>query len=161
MATEPSDLEGLTILGQKARPSKTLEAFPNRSPDRYYLVTLETNEFTCLCPMTSQPDFATIRVHYVPDQKIVESKSFKLYLWSYRDEGAFHEHVINKICEDLVEILDPHWLKVIGTFNIRGGIGITIESEHTKTPAARQQWLHTQHVGKLSNDLPAPTSKDN
>ena len=138
MPTEPSDLEGLTFLGRKAKPSKTLEAFPNRSPDRYYLVSLETDEFTCLCPMTGQPDFATIRVQYVPDQKIVESKSFKLYLWSYRDEGAFHEHVINKICDDLVETLDPHWVKVTGIFNIRGGIGITVEAEQTKPPDARR-----------------------
>jgi 7-cyano-7-deazaguanine reductase len=140
MPTEPSDLEPLTKLGRPAQPSKALEAFPNRSPDRFYLVTLETSEFTCVCPMTGQPDFATIIVHYVPDQKIVESKSFKLYLWSFRDEGVFHEHVINQIRDDLVAALDPHWLKVTGTFNIRGGIGITVESEHTKTPAAREQW---------------------
>ena len=140
MLTEPSDLEGLTLLGREAEPSKKLEAFPNRSPERYYLVTLETNEFTCLCPMTGQPDFANIRVQYVPDEKVVESKSFKLYLWSYRNEGAFHEHVINQILEDLVKILDPHWCKVIGVFNIRGGIGITVEAEHVKTPEARQQW---------------------
>jgi 7-cyano-7-deazaguanine reductase len=82
MPTEPSDLEGLTILGWKAQPSKELEAFPNRSPDRYYLVTLETNEFTCLCPVTGQPDFATICVHYVPDQKIV-IQVLRFYLWSY------------------------------------------------------------------------------
>lgn len=140
MLTEPSDLEGLTLLGRKAEPSKKLEAFPNRSPERYYLVTLETNEFTCLCPMTGQPDFANIRVQYVPDEKVVESKSFKLYLWSYRNEGAFHEHVVNRILEDLVNTLDPHWCKVTGIFNIRGGIGITIEAEHIKTPEARQQW---------------------
>lgn len=140
MLTEPSDLEGLTLLGRKAEPSKKLEAFPNRSPERYYLVNLETNEFTCLCPMTGQPDFANIRVQYVPDEKVVESKSFKLYLWSYRNEGAFHEHVVNRILEDLVNTLDPHWCKVTGVFNIRGGIGITIEAEHVKTPEARQQW---------------------
>jgi len=140
MLTEPSDLEGLTLLGRKAEPSKKLEAFPNRSPERYYLVTLETNEFTCLCPMTGQPDFANIRVQYVPDEKVVESKSFKLYIWSYRNEGAFHEHVINRILEDLVKTLDPHWCKVTGVFNIRGGIGITVEAEHVKTPEARQQW---------------------
>ncbi len=132
MLTEPSDLEGLTLLGRKAEPSKKLEAFPNRSPERYYLVTLETNEFTCLCPMTGQPDFANIRVQYVPDEKVVESKSFKLYLWSYRNEGAFHEHVVNRILEDLVNTLDPHWCKVTGVFNIRGGIGITIEAEHVE-----------------------------
>jgi 7-cyano-7-deazaguanine reductase len=140
MATPSSDLQGLTILGGQAKPSKNLEAFPNRSPERFYLVTLESAEFTCLCPMTGQPDFATIRVEYVPDQKVVESKSFKLYLWSYRNEGAFHEHVVNQILADLVKILDPHWIAVRGIFNIRGGIGITVEAEHTKTPQARQQW---------------------
>lgn len=141
MVTQPSDLEGLTILGKQARPDKKLEAFPNRTPDRYYRVTLETDEFTCLCPMTGQPDFATLKIEYVPDQKVVESKSLKLYLWSFRDEGAFHEHVINQICDDLVKTLDPHWIKVTGIFNIRGGIGITVEAEHTKTPDARQQWV--------------------
>ena len=140
MLTQPSDLDGLTLLGGKTEPKKQLEAFPNRSPERYYLVTLETNEFTCLCPMTGQPDFARIRVQYVPDQKVVESKSFKLYLWSYRSQGAFHEHVINQFLQDLVNTLDPHWCRVTGIFNIRGGIGITVEAEHTKTPAARQQW---------------------
>ena len=140
MATQPSDLEGLTLLGHEAKPGRKLEAFPNRSKGRFYLVTLETNEFTCLCPMTGQPDFATIRVQYIPDERIVESKSFKLYLWSYRDEGAFHEHVVNKILDDLVESLDPHWCKVTGIFNIRGGIGITVEAEHIKTPEAREQW---------------------
>lgn len=140
MLTQPSDLEGLTVLGKKAEPNRKLEAFPNRSPERFYRVTLETDEFTCLCPMTGQPDFAKIRVQYVPDAKVIESKSFKLYLWSYRNEGAFHEHVINQILGDLVEVLDPHWCKVTGVFNIRGGIGITVDAEHTKTTAARSQW---------------------
>lgn len=141
MATAPSDLEGLSILGRPTQPSKKLEAFPNRTPGRFYLVTLATDEFTCLCPMTGQPDFASIRVQYVPDQKVVESKSFKLYLWSYRNEGAFHEHVVNQILEDLVQVLDPHWMRVTGVFNIRGGIGITVEAEQTKTPEARSQWI--------------------
>lgn len=140
MSTQPSDLEGLTLLGRKASPTKKLETFPNRSPDRYYQVTLETDEFTCLCPATGQPDFASIRVQYVPDEKIVESKSYKLYLWSFRDEGVFHEHVINRILDDLVEALNPHWIKVTGVFNVRGGIGITVEAEFTKTPEARHQW---------------------
>lgn len=140
MVTEPSDLDSLTILGREAKPSKKLEVFPNRSPGRYYLVTLETNEFTCVCPMTGQPDFATIRIQYVPDEKIIESKSLKLYLWSYRDEGAFHEHVVNQILDDLLKALDPHWCLVTGIFNIRGGIGITVESDHTKTPEARNLW---------------------
>jgi 7-cyano-7-deazaguanine reductase len=142
MSTQPSEVEGLSQLGSGPRtaPTKQLEAFPNRAPDRYYLVTLDTNEFTCLCPMTGQPDFATIKVQYVPDQKVVESKSFKLYLWSYRMEGAFHEHVVNRIMDDLVAAMDPHWIKVTGIFNVRGGIGITVETEKTKTPSARQQW---------------------
>jgi 7-cyano-7-deazaguanine reductase len=140
MPTEASDLEGLTILGKESKPSKTLEAFPNRTPGRYYLVTLEADEFTCLCPMTGQPDFARLLVQYVPDQKVVESKSFKLYLWSYRDEGVFHEHVINQILDDLVRTLDPHWCRVTGTFNIRGGIKITVDAEHTRTAEARRQW---------------------
>ncbi len=141
MSTTPSDVQNLSILGHPAQPSKNLEAFPNRTPGRFYLVTLETSEFTCLCPKTGQPDFATIRVEYVPDEKVVESKSFKLYLWSYRNEGVFHEHVSNLILDDLVRVIDPHWMRVTGVFNIRGGIGITVEAEHTKTEAARQQWL--------------------
>jgi len=136
--TQPEDLKDLTLLGRKAKPSKKLEAFPNRSPDRYYLVSLVTSEFTCLCPVTGQPDFATIKVHYVPDQKIVESKSYKLYLWSYRDEGVFHEHVVNKILDDLVAAIDPHFIRVVGEFNIRGGIAITVSAEKVKTPEAKE-----------------------
>ena len=128
--TEGSDLEGLTILGSKARPSKRLETFPNHHPDRRYIVRLESNEFTCVCPATEQPDFATITVEYIPNERILESKSFKLYLWSYRNEGVFHEHVTNTILDDLVEALEPHWCWVRGAFNVRGGIGITVEAEH-------------------------------
>ena len=138
MATKKSDLVGLSMLGHEAEPSKKLEAFPNHNPDRFYLITLETDEFTCVCPMTGQPDFASIRVDYVPDKLVVESKSFKLYLWSYRNEGVFHEHVINTILDDLVKSLEPHWCKVIGVFNVRGGIGITVKAEHVKTPAAKE-----------------------
>jgi len=128
--TEASDLDDLTLLGREAKPSKRLETFPNRHPDRRYVVRLETDEFTCLCPATGQPDFANILVEYIPNQKILESKSFKLYLWSYRNEGVFHEHVINKILEDLVATLEPHWCRVVGAFQIRGGINITVEAEH-------------------------------
>jgi len=128
--TEASDLDDLTLLGREAKPSKRLETFPNRHPDRRYVVRLETDEFTCLCPATGQPDFANILVEYIPNQKILESKSFKLYLWSYRNEGVFHEHVINKILEDLVAALEPHWCRVVGAFQIRGGINITVEAEH-------------------------------
>ncbi|MEJ2051192.1 MAG: preQ(1) synthase [Calditrichota bacterium] len=138
MPTPKSDLKGLSALGEGTKPSKQLEAFPNRSPGRYYLVTLETDEFTCLCPKTGQPDFASLQVQYVPDEKIVESKSLKLYLWSYRNEGVFHEHVVNLILDDLVQTLDPHFCKVTGIFNLRGGIGITVQAESIKTPAAKE-----------------------
>lgn len=133
--TEESDLEGLTLLGGDAKPSKELETFPNHHPDRRYTVRLESDEFTCLCPATGQPDFANITVEYIPNKKILESKSFKLYLWSYRNEGVFHEHVTNTILDDLVAALDPHWCRVIGAFNIRGGIYITVEAEHGRREA--------------------------
>lgn len=128
--TEASDLEGLTLLGTNAHSSKQLETFPNHHAGRRYIVRLESDEFTCVCPATEQPDFATITVEYIPNQKILESKSFKLYLWSYRNEGVFHEHVTNTILDDLVEALEPHWCWVRGAFNVRGGIGITVEAEH-------------------------------
>ncbi|MBD3232256.1 MAG: NADPH-dependent 7-cyano-7-deazaguanine reductase QueF [candidate division Zixibacteria bacterium] len=136
MNKKKSNLDELTILGKPAKPSKKLEAFPNEYRDRYYVITIETDEFTCLCPVTGQPDFADITVEYVPDEKVVESKSLKLYYWSYRNQGIFHEEVVNKILDDLVKALDPHWCKVIGVFNARGGLGITVETEHTKTPDA-------------------------
>ena len=127
----------LTQLGGQTRPSRALEAFPNRCPDRFYKVTLETEEFTCLCPKTGQPDFAALTIEYVPDQKVVESKSLKLYLWSFRDEGVFHEHLTNRMLDDLVAAVAPHWMRVTGRFNIRGGIAITVSAEHRRTEAAR------------------------
>lgn len=121
--------EGLTLLKKKAAaPSKKLEAFPNRSPDRRYTVTLVCPEFTCVCPLTGQPDFGTITIQYVPDQKILESKSLKLYLWSYRQEGTFHEHVTNRILDDVVKVLDPWHCRVTGAFAARGGISINVEA---------------------------------
>jgi 7-cyano-7-deazaguanine reductase len=107
-------------------PSKNLETFPNPNPDRDYEIHFECPEFTCLCPMTGQPDFATILVDYVPDQRCVELKSLKLYLWSYRDEGAFHEAVTNRIFDDLRHALSPRRLTVTGQFLVRGGITTTI-----------------------------------
>ena len=126
--------------GEKAIKKARLEIWENPNPERDYEINITLPEFTCLCPRSGYPDFATFVVRYVPDQKIVESKSFKLYLWSYREEGTFHEHVINKMLDDLVEALDPHWIKVVGEFNVRGGIGIKVEAEHTKTPAAKRLW---------------------
>jgi 7-cyano-7-deazaguanine reductase len=133
MTTSKKDLAGLTLLGQNAQPNKKLETFPNHHPGRRYVVTLETDEFTCVCPMTGQPDFATITVKYIPDQRIVESKSLKLYFWSFRNEGVFHEHVTNTICDDLVRVLDPHWIEVTGAFKVRGGISINVTATHEKS----------------------------
>ncbi len=130
--TSENDLANLTLLGRNAQPSKKLETFPNHHPDRRYTVALSTDEFTCVCPATGQPDFATITIKYIPDRLIVESKSLKLYLWSYRQEGVFHEHVVNQICDDLVAALDPHWIEVTGAFRVRGGISITVVATHEK-----------------------------
>lgn len=125
--------EGLTLLGREViEPVRKLETFPNQHPGRRYTVTLVCPEFTCVCPITGQPDFATITIRYIPDQRILESKSLKLYLWSYRQEGAFHEHVTNQILDDLVEALDPLTCHVTGAFNVRGGISITVDAEYEK-----------------------------
>jgi 7-cyano-7-deazaguanine reductase len=113
--------------------SRTLETFPNPNPGRDYLIRFEAPEFTCLCPKTGQPDFATIRVEYVPDQLCVELKSWKLYLWSYRNEGAFHEAVTNRILDDLVAAIQPRRARVEGDFHVRGGIHTTVVVEHVKT----------------------------
>jgi 7-cyano-7-deazaguanine reductase len=116
------------------KPSRTLEAVPNPHPDRDYEVTMALPEFTCLCPMTGQPDFATIRIRYVPDQSLVELKSVKLYLWSYRDQGAFHEDVTNRILNDLVAAIRPRWAEVTGDFNVRGGIKTDVRVAYGKRP---------------------------
>lgn len=139
MPTTQKDLSGLTLLGRNAQPSKRLETFPNHNPERRYTVTLSSDEFTCVCPATGQPDFATITIKYVPDKKILESKSLKLYLWSYRNEGVFHEHVTNTICDDLVRALDPHWIEVTGAFKVRGGISITVVATHEKKERKRKK----------------------
>ncbi|MSR62305.1 MAG: NADPH-dependent 7-cyano-7-deazaguanine reductase QueF [Planctomycetes bacterium] len=112
------------------RPSRALETFPNPNPGRDYEIRLEAPEFTCLCPKTGQPDFATLRVRYVPDQYCVELKSLKLYLWSFRDEGAFHEAVTNRILDDLVAALAPRRMSVEADFLVRGGIHTVVEVHH-------------------------------
>ena len=101
-----------------------LEAIPNKNTGRNYFVTLTSDEFTCLCPITHQPDYATIKIRYVPDKKLVESKSLKLYLTSFRNHGTFHEDVINTIADDLIKLLEPRYLEVEGLFKVRGGISI-------------------------------------
>ncbi len=121
----------LTLLGREVKgPVRRLETVPNQHPQRSYTVTLVCPEFTCLCPITGQPDFATITIEYIPGERVVESKSLKLYLWSYRDEGAFHEDVTNRILDDLVAAMQPRWCVVTGVFNVRGGITITVRAEH-------------------------------
>jgi 7-cyano-7-deazaguanine reductase len=130
--TEKSDLEGLTLLGRGEKPAKRLETFPNHHPNRDYVVTLCTEEFTCVCPATGQPDFARLTLQYIPDRKILESKSLKLYLWSFRDQGVFHEHAVNAILDDLVKVLVPRWCKVTADFAVRGGISISVEAEQGK-----------------------------
>jgi len=111
-------------------PSKELETFPNPHPERDYTIRFECPEFTCVCPRTGQPDFATIRIRYVPDQRCVELKSLKLYLWSYRNEGAFHEAVTNRILDDLVRATAPRAIEVLGDFGVRGGIHTTVIVRH-------------------------------
>lgn len=133
--TEEEDLSQLTLLGKgTTQPGRELETFPNHHPNRDYTVTLITDEFTCICPATGQPDFAKLTVCYVPDKRIVESKSFKLYVWSYRNEGVFHEHVTNVILDDLVAALDPRWCQVVADFGVRGGIAISVSAEHGQPP---------------------------
>lgn len=126
-----NDFNKLTLLGsgKKAKPIRSLETFPNHAR-RDYTVTLSTDEFTCVCPMTGQPDFAKITIQYIPDKKIVESKSLKLYFWSFRDEGVFHEHVTNVMLDDLVAALQPRWCKVTAEFAVRGGIAIKVDAEY-------------------------------
>jgi 7-cyano-7-deazaguanine reductase len=113
-------------------PSRTLETFPSPRPGREFEVTFECPEFTCLCPLTGQPDFATITIRYVPDKLCVELKSLKLYLWSYRDEGAFHEAVTNQVLDDLVAAIKPKHLVVEGDFYVRGGIHTLVRAEYRR-----------------------------
>ena len=110
--------------------SKSLETFENPQPDRDYTIRIDTPEFTCLCPMTGQPDFATIELEYIPDRSCLELKSLKLYFWSYRDQGAFHEAVTNSILSDLVEAISPRFMRVSADFNVRGGVYTQIIAEH-------------------------------
>ena len=138
--SENKEHADLTQLGTgPARPNRKLETFPNRNKGRDYVVELETEEFTCLCPATGQPDFGEIRIRYVPDESIVESKSLKLYLWSFREEGIFHEHFANVLLDDLTEAMKPRWCEVETRFKARGGIGITIRAEYGTTPTIAEE----------------------
>ena len=135
--TAKKDLQNLTLLGKgrgrgKSAPCCALETFPNHHSERDYTVTLRTREFTCVCPLTGQPDFAELTIRYVPDNRIVESKSLKLYLQSFRNAGTFHEHVVNVILDDIVAALAPRWCKITADFAVRGGIAISVDAEFTR-----------------------------
>ncbi|MCP4499076.1 MAG: NADPH-dependent 7-cyano-7-deazaguanine reductase QueF [Deltaproteobacteria bacterium] len=116
----------------KTQPSKTLMRFDNPKNARNYEIFFDCPEFTCLCPLTGQPDFAHIKITYVPDEHCIELKSLKLYLWSFRNEGAFHEKVTNSICDDIVAAIGPRWVEVEADFFIRGGIRTVVKAKHVK-----------------------------
>jgi 7-cyano-7-deazaguanine reductase len=118
-------------------PSKNLDTFPNPKPERDYEIEISTPEFTCVCPMTGQPDFAEVTVRYVPDELCVELKSLKLYFWSYRNEGAFHEKVINTILDDLVAAIQPRRATVVGDFNVRGGLRTVVTASYDARESSR------------------------
>ncbi len=123
-----------------SKPSKTLETFANPNPERDYHIHIEIPEFTCLCPLTGQPDFATLILDYIPDRKNVELKSLKMYMWSYRNEGAFHEAVTNQILDDLAAATKPRFMRLTAQWYVRGGIFTNVVAEHHKKgwkPAAK------------------------
>lgn len=130
---EVSQYAAFGQLGEgRTYPKRQLDSFINPAPDIDYTITLDIPEFTCLCPISHQPDFARFSIEYKPDQLCVETKSLKLYMWSFRNEGAFHEAVTNSILRDLVKTLEPKWIKVTGVFNARGGIAPTVISQWEK-----------------------------
>ena len=113
-----------------SQPSKDLETFDNPQPQRDYTIRINIPEFTCLCPKTGQPDFAEMTLEYVPDRLCVELKALKMYIWSFRDQGAFHEAVTNEILNDLVAVTQPRFMRLSAEFNVRGGIYTTVVAEH-------------------------------
>ena len=137
-----------------ARPSRRLETFPNPAPGRDYLVHIEVPEFTCLCPLTGQPDFATIVIDYIPDERNVELKALKLYMWSFRDEGVFHEAVTNRILDDLSGVLAPRFLRLTARWYVRGGIFTTVEAEYRKPGWSAAPRVELGTFGAGSNTRP-------
>jgi 7-cyano-7-deazaguanine reductase len=136
-----------------ARPRKALETFPNPRPGRDFAIHMQIPEFTCLCPKTGQPDFATLHLDYIADRKCVELKSLKLYIWSFRDQGRFHEAVTNEILDDLVEALEPRFMRLTAKFFVRGGIFTTVVAEHRK-----RGWKPAPRVD-LDTFPPEPSSR--
>ncbi len=128
-------------INMSTQPSKSLETFPNPHPNRDYHIHMEIPEFTCLCPKTGQPDFATLILDYIADQQCVELKSLKMYMWSFRNEGCFHEDVTNRILNDLVAATDPKFMRLTAKFYVRGGIFTNVVAEHRK-----QGWQPAPYV---------------
>ncbi|MCB1875950.1 MAG: NADPH-dependent 7-cyano-7-deazaguanine reductase QueF [Chromatiales bacterium] len=125
-----------------SQPSKDLETFANPQPERDYTIRIRVPEFTCLCPKTGQPDFAELTLEYVPEALCVELKSLKLYVWSYRDQGAFHEAVTNQMLADLVSAIEPRFMRLTAEFNVRGGIYTTVVAEHRAATWQAPQPVH-------------------
>ncbi|MEO7404327.1 MAG: preQ(1) synthase [Burkholderiales bacterium] len=132
-------------------PARELRTFPNPTPARDFLIHMDIPEFTCLCPLTGQPDFANLVLDYIPDRTCVELKSMKLYIWSYRNEGAFHEAVTNKILDDVVAAIEPRYARLVARFFVRGGIFTTVVAEHR-----RRGWKSTIDVPAVVMTRAAP-----
>jgi len=129
-----------------SKPSKELEVFDNPNVERDYVIQIDMPEFTCLCPKTGQPDFATLHLEYIADKACVELKSLKMYIWSFRDEGAFHEAVTNQILQDLVAVTNPRFMRLKAIFNVRGGVYTTIIAEHQKDSWSPKAVVDLQHL---------------
>lgn len=157
MGNDARNDEGLTLLGNQAASYSSdydpsvLETFENKHPERDYMVTFRCPEFTTLCPITGQPDFATLYINYVPDRRMVESKSLKLYLFSFRNHGDFHEDVVNVILNDLVALMDPKYIEVRGMFYPRGGISIYPYVNWARPGAGYEQIARERMFAQLSD----------
>jgi 7-cyano-7-deazaguanine reductase len=133
------------------KPTKKLETFPNPTPTRDYHIHMEIPEFTCLCPKTGQPDFATLTLDYIPDKKCIELKSLKLYIWSYRNENTFHEAVTNRILDDMVAAIKPKYMLLTAKFYVRGGIFTNVVAEHRKSGWKPKLAVNFKEFEKQSN----------
>ncbi len=129
-----------------SKPSKALKIFDNPNPERDFIIQIEMPEFTCLCPKTGQPDFATLYLEYIADQSCVELKSLKMYIWSFRDEGTFHEAVTNEILNDLVSAINPRFMRLKAIFNVRGGVYTTIIAEHQQPSWTVKPTVNLAHL---------------
>ena len=124
------------------QPSKDLDSFENPRPGRDFTIRIDVPEFTCLCPMTGQPDFATITIEYVPNELCVELKALKLYMWSFREQGAFHEAITNEILDDMVKLISPNFMRIRAEFNVRGGLYTTVIPEHKEDKWTPVELIH-------------------